>query len=428
MTIEAFEQLNMPDAPGVYFWKQGATILYIGKATSLRDRVRSYFSADLISTRGPRMVDMVFKADTIEWLETDSVLEAMIAEANLIKKHWPDYNVKEKDGKSWNYVVVTRDRFPLVLTIRGRTLEVERQKKLLKVRAAFGPFTSGSALREALKIIRRMFPFIDRASSTKYTSTFYRQIGLSPDTASEEARLEYKKNIEHIILFFSGRKKALCRRLEKEMNEYARAREFEKAEATKRKLFALDHIQDIALIKEDVENFARTAGGANAGADGAAAPGSEEGFRIEAYDTAHMSGKESAGVMTVVCDGELAKGEYRKFKLSPEIGNNDVRSLREIIERRLRHPEWRLPDLMVIDGGQGQLNLAEKVVAEQGAVMPVVSVVKDERHKPADILGNPEIVARHKKAILLANSDAHRFALAYHRKLRRMRNPRRGKL
>ncbi len=421
MTIEAFEKLSLPDSPGVYFWKQGGTILYIGKATSLRDRVRSYFSSDLISTRGPRMVDMVFKSDAIEWIETDSVLEAMIAEANLIKKHWPDYNVKEKDDKSWNYVVVTRDRFPLVLTIRGRTLEVERQKKLLKVRASFGPFTSGSALREALKIIRRMFPFIDRASSTKYTSTFYRQIGLAPDTASEEARLEYKKNIDHIILFFSGKKKALCRRLEKEMDEYAKAREFEKAAATRQKLFALDHIQDIALIKEDVEVFSRAEGGQGAAAQ---APG----FRIEAYDTAHMSGKESAGVMTVVCDGELAKGEYRKFKLSPEIGNNDVKSLREIIERRLRHPEWRLPDLMVIDGGQGQLNLVEKVLQEQGAVMPVVSVVKDERHKPADILGNPELVVRHKKAILLANSEAHRFALAYHRKLRRMRNPRRGKL
>jgi len=423
MTIEAFEQLNLPDSPGVYFWKQGGTILYIGKATSLRDRVRSYFSADLISTRGPRMVDMVFKSDSIEWMETDSVLEAMIAEANLIKKHWPDYNVKEKDDKSWNYVVVTRDGgpggdFPLVLTIRGRTLEVEKQKKLLKVRATFGPFTSGSALREALKIIRKMFPFIDRASSTKYTSTFYRQIGLAPDTASAEARLEYKKSIEHIILFFSGKKKVLCRRLEQEMNEYAKAREFEKAEATKRKLFALDHIQDIALIKEDVEVFANAKD----------VQPSDAAFRVEAYDTAHMSGKESAGVMTVVCDGELAKNEYRKFKLSPEIGNNDVKSLREIIERRLRHPEWRMPDLMVIDGGQGQLNLAEKVIAEQGAVMPIVSVVKDERHKPADILGNPELIAKHKKAILLANSEAHRFALAYHRKLRRMRNPRRGKL
>ncbi len=414
MTLESFERLNLPENPGVYFWKQNGQILYIGKATSLRDRVRSYFSNDLISTRGSRMVDMVFKSDSIEWQETDSVLEALIAEANAIKKHQPHYNVQEKDDKSWNYVVITRDKFPLVLTIRGRTLDVEKQKKLLKVRATFGPFTSGSALREALKIIRKMFPFIDRASSKKYSTTFYRQIGLTPDTATEEARLEYKKNIDHIILFFSGKKQVLCRMLEREMNEYAKAREFEKAAATKRKLFALDHIQDIALIKEDVQTFT--------------AVGTEASFRVEAYDTAHMSGKESAGVMTVVTDGELDKNEYRKFKLSPEIGNNDVKSLREIIERRFNHPEWRTPDVIVIDGGQGQFNLAEKVLRERGIASALVSVVKDERHKPADVLGDKAVVEKHKKEILLANSEAHRFALAYHRKLRRMRNPRRGKL
>jgi excinuclease ABC subunit C len=420
VNIENFEKLNIPENPGVYFWKQNGQILYIGKATSLRDRVRSYFSDDLISTRGPRLVDMVFKSDTIEWQETDSVLEALIAEANAIKKHQPHYNVQEKDDKSWNYVVITKDKFPLVLTIRGRTLDVERQKKELKIRATFGPFTSGSALREALKIIRKMFPYIDRASSTKYTSTFYRQIGLAPDTASAEAIAEYKKSIEHIILFFSGKKHTLTRLLEKEMNEYAKAKEFEKAEATKRKLFALDHIQDIALIKEDVQTFAAHAEGQ--------VP--NKGFRIEAYDTAHMSGKESAGVMTVVTDGELDKNEYRKFKLSPEIGNNDVKSLREIIERRFKHAEWRTPDLIVIDGGQGQFNVADNVLKTCGvAPMPVlVSVIKDDRHKPSDFLGDKAVIDKYKKDILLANSEAHRFALAYHRKLRRMRNPRRAKL
>ncbi|HEU5114284.1 MAG TPA: UvrB/UvrC motif-containing protein [Candidatus Paceibacterota bacterium] len=418
MTIEAFEKLNLPDNPGVYFWKEGKTILYIGKATSLRDRVRSYFSADLISTRGPRMVDMVFRADSIEWMETDSVLEAMIAEANLIKKHWPDYNVKEKDDKSWNYVVVTREKFPRILTIRGRTLEVERRTKELKVRKSFGPFTSGSALREALKIIRKMFPFIDAKSSSKYSSNFYRQIGLAPDTASEEARAAYLKNIDHIVLFFEGKKKTLIRELEKEMDECAKNLEFERAALIRGKIFALGHIQDIALIKEDVRVL-----------ENAPDPRSDSAsFRIEAYDVAHMSGKETAGVMTVISDGEPDKNEYRRFKLDPATGNNDVANLREIIERRLKHPEWRMPDVMVIDGGQGQLNLAEAVLREKGVVVPVVSVVKDERHKPADILGNPDLIAKHKKAMLLANAEAHRFALAYHRKLRRMRNPRRGKL
>ncbi|MDE2116312.1 MAG: UvrB/UvrC motif-containing protein [Patescibacteria group bacterium] len=430
MTIEDFEKLNIPDAPGVYFWKEGRTILYIVKATSLCDRVRSYFSADLISTRGPRMVDMVFRADSIEWMETDSVLEAMIAEANLIKKHWPDYNVKEKDDRSWNYVIITRGgrhgrrsergpsgEFPRVLTIRGRTLEVEKQKKLLKVRRTFGPFTSGSALREALNIIRRTFPFIDRHSSSKYTSTFYRQIGLAPDTATAEARAAYEKNIDHIILFFEGKKKKLIRELDREMDACAKKLEFEKAALIKGKIFALEHIQDVALIKDDVQAFDWRPETADREA---------EGFRIEAYDVAHMSGKETVGVMTVVIDGEPDKNEYRRFKLDSRTGNNDTANLREIIERRAKHPEWRSPNLIVIDGGQSQLNLAEKTFRALGISVPLVSVIKDDRHKPADILGDPALISRHKKAVLLANSEAHRFAISYHRKLRRIRNPRRG--
>jgi excinuclease ABC subunit C len=420
VNIESFGKLNIPDVPGVYFWKQGPTILYIGKATSLRDRVRSYLSADLISTRGPRMVDMVFKSDSIEWRETDSVLEALIAEANLIKKHWPDYNVRDKDDRSFNYVVITREEFPRLIVLRGRNIDVEKKKKELKIKKIFGPFPNGAALREALKITRKMFPYLDEKFGTKGGKDkyhFYRQIGLAPDTSTAEAKIEYQKTIKHITLFFGGKKTALIRELEKEMSAYAREKQFEKAGEIKYKIFALTHIQDIALVKEDVETFNKSDGTVTA-----------PGFRIEAYDIAHMSGKESVGVMTVVCDGEITKSEYRKFKLSPGIGNNDTASLREIIERRLNHPEWRMPDLMVIDGGQGQLNLAEKVLQERGAIVPIVSVVKDERHKPADVLGSPELVARHKKGILLANSESHRFAIAYHRKLRRMRNPRRGKL
>jgi excinuclease ABC subunit C len=422
MFLEDFSKYQLPENPGVYFFKRGSEILYIGKATSLRDRVRSYFSNDLIVTRGSRIVDMVFKAEAVEWLETDSVLEAMIAEANLIKKHWPHYNVQEKDDKSFNYVIITAEDFPRILTIRGRTLDVELAKKDLKVKKTFGPFPNGSALREALKIIRKMFPYVDKGSLGKDKYHFYRQLGLTPDVSSAEARHDYATTIKHITLFFEGKKKELVRELEREMAEHAKAQEFEKAHLVKRKLFALDHIQDIALIKEDVQSFAQNL----AGADGATVPRGE--FRIEAYDVAHMSGKESVGVMTVVVDGETAKAEYRKFKLSVDIGNNDVASLREILERRFKHDEWSLPSLIAIDGGVGQKNAAEKFLAERNLQIPVVSVVKDDRHKAREILGDTELAARHGKHVLLANAEAHRFAIAYHRKLRRIKNTLRGKL
>ena len=241
MKIEDFSKLNLPDVPGVYFWKQGTKILYIGKATSLRDRVRSYFGADLIHTRGSRMVDMVTKSDRIEWIETDSVLEALIAEANLIKKHWPDYNVKDKDDRSFNYLVVTKEDFPRLVILRGRSIDVERQRRELKIKKIFGPFPNGAALREALKLIRRMFPYLDEKTAGKDKYQFYRQIGLAPDMSSQEAKKEYQKTIKQLILFFEGKKQKLCRELEREMKVYAKAREFEKAGEAKRRLFALDH-------------------------------------------------------------------------------------------------------------------------------------------------------------------------------------------
>lgn len=442
MTLDDLKKAKLPDAPGVYFWRtkgeggKAGKILYIGKATSLKDRVRSYFAPDLIETRGPRMVDMVFKADSVDWKETDSVLEAMIAEANLIKKHWPDYNVRDKDDKSFNYVVITKEDFPRILVLRGRSMLVELEESGLEAKKTFGPFPNGAALREALKIIRKMFPYIDRHSYGKDKYHFYRQLGLTPDTSSEEARIEYAKTVRHISLFFEGKKGELVKELEREMKSYAKAQEFEKAQGARNKLYALDHIQDIALVKEDIDALSRDA----AAISGAGEPtlAYEGGYRIEAYDTAHMSGKESAGVMTVVVDGEVAKSEYRKFKLSPEIGNNDVASLREIIERRLNHAEWPLPHLMVIDGGEAQRNIAQTVLGEWnqgqgegrggGHDIAIVAVVKDARHKPKGLIGAANIVETHKKAILLANAEAHRFALAYHRKLRRMRDDLRGKL
>lgn len=406
MILEEMKKLALPDAPGVYFWKEGKSVLYIGRATSLRDRVKSYFASDVIASRGPRIVDMVTRATDISWQETDSVLEAVIAEANLIKKHQPHYNVKEKDDRSWNYVVVTKEDFPRVLVIRGRTLDIEKQKKTLRVSHTFGPFPQSLVLREALRIIRKMFPFIDRSSAKKDNYHFYRQLGLTPDTASAEAKSEYKKTIRHITLFFQGKKQELVRTLTREMKAHAKAREFEKAEEVKRKLFALDHIQDIALVKEDMSPVGESAG--------------SDGFRIEAYDTAHMSGKGAVGVMTVLVSGELAKNEYRKFKLDTAIGNDDTRSLREILSRRFAHPEWRFPDIAVIDGGVGQKNTAERFFAEMKLSIPVVSVVKDDAHKAREILGDKTLVEKYEKMILLANAEAHRFAITYHRKLRRL--------
>lgn len=392
MTSQEFKKLNLPESPGIYIFKDNeGNTLYIGRATSLRDRVKSYFSNDLIQTRGPLLVDMITKASAIDYIETDSVLEAIILESNEIKKYQPYFNTKEKDNKSYNVVVITDEEFPRIAIVRERSLDTFKSK----IKYQFGPYPQGSLLKDALKIIRKIFPFRDEKSNLKHQESFYKSIGLSPSTDSPDSKKEYQRTIRNLVLFFQGKKKELIRTLEKEMNDYAKNQEFENAQKVRNTLYALSHIQDVSLIKSEKGNV-RT------------------GFRIEAYDIAHMAGKDTVGVMTVVIDGEIEKSEYKKFKISKD-ANNDVAGIKEILTRRLNHPEWNFPNLIVIDGGIAQINASKEIIKN----IPIVSVVKDGAHKPSYFLGDEALAKQHSKSILLANSEAHRFAITYHKLLRK---------
>ena len=402
MKSQELAKLKLPDTPGVYFFQKGKDILYIGKATSLRDRTKSYFSKDLIETRGPLILDMVFKSERVEWQETDSVLEALILESNLIKKHQPYYNTKEKDDKSWNYVCITDEALPKVIAIRGKEIDFEKlTAKKYKLKDIYGPYTNGAQLKEALKIIRRIFPFVDASSAKHDNYEFYRQLGLTPDVSSEDAQNAYRRNLRNIKLFFQGKKKDILKDLTGEMKLAAKAQSFIEAARLRNQIFALQHINDIALIKGDV-----------------IIPKQKAGFRIEAYDVAHMSGKNMVGVMTIIEDGEINKKEYRTFNIKGQSGADDTRALEEVLSRRLRHTEWGMPDLVVADGGEAQLRIARQVLKRYQLKIPVVSVVKDERHKPKDIIGDEMFAKQEKKLILLANSEAHRFSISSHRKKR----------
>jgi excinuclease ABC subunit C len=370
----------------------------VGRATSLRDRVRSYFGDDLIDTRGPMLVDMVTLAKKVEHIETDSVLEAIILEANLIKKHQPKYNTLEKDDKSFNYVIITDEDFPIINIVRERELELMANGQKLK--ATFGPFPNGAAIKEGLAIIRRIFPFHDGSSIKRDQMSFYRQIGLAPDFTREDAYEAYNKNIDNIILFFKGKKKELIKNLEREMMSLAKELRFEEAGKIRNKINALQHIRDVSLIKR--EELLKKGGS----------------FRVEAYDISHTSGKNMVGVMTVVTDGQADKNEYRKFRIRGYDTSNDVGSLAEVIKRRLGHPEWLYPNLVVVDGSVAQKRRVETIFNELGVQIPVVAVVKNERHKPKAILGSKKIATEHEKEIILANAESHRFAIKYHKERR----------
>lgn len=408
MTKEELQKKKLPDTPGVYFFLGSKKqILYIGKATSLKNRVRSYFTDDIVEKRSTLIAKMVQEAKTVEFTETDSVLEALILETNLIRTHKPLFNTRSKDDKSYNHLVITDEEFPRVLVVRGKDLTEQFSDGEIKYH--FGPFTSGSLFREALKIVRKLFQFYDtktpvgtqKSRLDKGKINFNRQIGLYPELQS---KTEYARTLRHIKLFFQGKKHQVIKELERDMMKHAKLEEFEVANVLKKRIFALTHIQDIALIKADSRIYR-----------------DEKRVRIEAYDIAHMGGKDMVGVMTVLESGEPAKSEYRKFKINTFEKANDPGALKEVLTRRLNHPEWPLPQLIVVDGSTAQKNALELILRQHAMLIPVVGVVKDERHKPIRLIGQKKLIDLHKQSILLANAESHRFAIAYHREKRNKR-------
>lgn len=436
---------KLPDSAGVYIFKSKkqkskgkSEILYIGKATSLRDRVRSYMSRTVLDTRGPLIAKMVSELDDIDYIKTDSVLEALILEAHLIKKYQPEANVKEKDNRSFNFVIITDEDFPRVLTVRGRELLHHTLKKTrfdlvnkeeflaralnTQIKYKFGPFPNGGQLKEAMKLVRKIFPYRDKCLTCRINTykhkniyqengkekycrpCFNKQIGLCPGVCTGEiSKAEYSKQIKNIVLFFEGKKKELVGSLKKQMKAFSYSQEYENASRVKKTIFALNHIQDVSLIKDDYMT--------SYGLD------SKDTFRIESYDIAHMSGENVVGVMTVVEDGEKKPSDYRKFKIRNDPEANDTKALKEILERRLGHIEWKTPNLIVVDGGKAQKRAMEEILRINKQNIPVVSVVKDERHKPREILGD-KMWLKYEKEIILSNQEAHRFAINFHKKLR----------
>ncbi len=207
---------DIPKTPGVYLFKRGGEILYIGKAVDLRSRIKSYFSPRLSKERSVAISSMVESASKVEWIQTQSATEAVILESNLIKKHKPIYNTKEKSDKSFNFVLVTNEEFPRVLVVRGRDLKTKIKDK--DVKYLFGPFSESTVLRKLLKIVRGIFPFRDKCSPNSEKECFHRSLGLCPGVCTNEiSKQEYARVIKNIKDLFEGRKEVLIEKLKKQM-------------------------------------------------------------------------------------------------------------------------------------------------------------------------------------------------------------------
>ena len=380
---------KLPDKPGVYlFLDKKGEILYVGRATRLKRRVASYFRNDI----DPRIKEMVGLAAKMKHYVTETILESFILEANLIKKHWPKYNIREKDDRSFVYIVIAEADYPKPVIARGKDLE----KFPAGSAKVFGPYKSLRIAGEILKIARRIFPYgtcLPRSSSDNRRGKpdqgkpcFHYQIGLCPGICvGAISKEDYQKNINNLILFLSGEKKRLIKKLTKENPQQAES---------------LKHIRDASLlIRED--------GG-----------GGGKINRLEAYDISHFAGKETYGAMAVFSGGEENKNEYRLFKIKSAPANDDLAALRETIERRFRHKEWPAPDLIVIDGGRPQVLAVSRVLRDNNIKTPMLGISKRQNDKLIFPFGTKksfqELAEASKNILLRARDEAHRFAQKYH--------------
>ena len=416
---------KLPKSPGVYIFKnKNRAVLYVGKATNLRDRVRSYFffTSKKVSSFGRPVDYAIGQIADIKVIRTDTVLEAYILEQDLIKKFQPKYNAMGRDDKSFSYVVLAKEKWPRFLILRKTELskfpnkKIQNTKHQIQFARIFGPYTSKKQIEIALKILRKIFPYHSKPQKSEKGCLDF-QIGLCPGPHDGKiSRADYLKNIRGIIMILKGKKKGLIKKLEMEMKDYSKICEYEKAAEIRNKIFALKHIRDIALIaKDDDKSRILSAGWRTE-------------FRIEPYDISNISGQYAVGSMIVLEGEESKRSEYRKFRIKNIQGVDDIGMMREVLNRRF-HNSWPKPDLLLLDGGLGHLHMAERLLRRLNLNIVLVAVAKGPERKKLEINYNANLqintdprianIINNRNLIKQIMDEAHRFAITYHKKVRR---------
>lgn len=415
-------------------------ILYVGKAKSLKSRVSSYFgNYGALETKTAQLVTHIAY---IQITQVDSELEALLLEAFYIKKFAPKYNIRLTDNKSYPLIRITvKEVYPAVLTAR----KTDDPKSTY-----FGPFPSGSSVRMVLRVLRRIFPYHSTVNHPKH-ACLYHHLNLCPclpayDTP--ENRSAYKKNIKRIIRILEGEVRPLIKELETERDSASKNEEFENALVLQKQIDALTYItqpfhtpmayhvnpnlrEDLRMGEmKDLQEVLQKAGYTDLKLP----------EKIECYDISHIQGKLTVASMVVFMYGEKDGSLYRKYKIQHEKTPDDFMSMREVLTRRLKHTEWEYPDLLIVDGGKGQVSSALDVFTELGITIPLIGLAKREEHIIVP-LAHPSIHSRQpvddkrkiddnfleialpkrSKGLLLMmriRDEAHRFAITYHRLLR----------
>jgi excinuclease ABC subunit C len=380
---------------------------------------------------------MVKKISEIDWEETPTAVEALILEAKNIKKLQPPYNVRDKDDKSRVHLAFTREDYPRPVLVREHELARMPKKRFLKT---FGPFKSAGAVQASLDALRKAFPW-STCKPKRGRPCFYVHLGQCAGvcTGAITSR-DYKVIIRGLMRYFDGKRGEVVRSLKRNMKAAADRKDFETAAAYRDRLWALEHIRDMAIMKRDdaeLQQFIDVFG------------------RVEGYDISNISGQDAVGSMVVFQDGRPKKTAYRKFRIKTVEGANDTAMLEEVLRRRFGRSKavelevverlsddaasaqqlnssaassskrWPLPDLILIDGGKGQLNVAKRVLEEHKFDIPLVGIAKGFDRKQDELVYDKSdnelarLVRAFKPLLQRVRDEAHRFAVSYHRRRRR---------
>jgi excinuclease ABC subunit C len=435
MTDKLREKLKtLPNAPGVYFHKNAkGQIIYVGKAAVLKNRVRQYFQ----NSRGmdPKTVALVAEINDTDWITTESEIDALFLESEMVKRYKPRYNILLQDDRSQLFVRITlRDAYPYVSFTR---MPMDDGAEY------FGPYYNGWAVKKALRYLRRIFPYSVHAVMPTRVCLQY-HLGLCPGVEEQKiSSTDYKKVLNKLIMYLKGERVQLIKQLEGEMKQAAKVQDYEIAAKRRNQIYNLKELQK-QIIFSDREFMDISKDQALSGlCELLTIPIPR---RIEGYDISHMQGTNNVASMVVASNGLADKAEYRKFKMRLP-GNNDFGHMHEVISRRFsgKHLDWPKPDLLLIDGGKGQLTAALQALKERGVQIPAIGlakrleeivvhkndsgvVLKAKNFPDAYITENEDfyIVLLPKdshivKLLQRVRDESHRFAVSYHTVLKRQR-------
>ena len=408
------QKLNkLPASPGVYFHKNaGGEIIYVGKAAVLKNRVRQYFQKSRKDAKTEALVREI--ADT-DWIIVDTEMDALFLESEMIKRYKPKWNILLRDDKTVSYIrIPMNDEVPYISFTRTPV-----DDKAIYI----GPFYGKSAVEKAVRSLRRVFPYYTKPYTGR--KTLDTDLGLTPGIEiGKSTPQDYKRNLRKLIRYLEGDRKKLLRELEKTMRDEASKGNYELAAEARDQLFGLKELRR-KIVFSDKEFLDISSDQALLQLQkmlGLKRPPR----RIEGYDISHQSGENTVGSMVVFINGVADRAEYRKFKIRTS-RNDDLKSMREVISRRLKHKEWDYPDLIILDGGMTQVNAVLPLVEPLG--IPVIGRDKSGNHTRnmavrlviPSIPNHLELSVDSHVARLIARIDeeAHRFAITYHSLLKR---------